>query len=304
MDEKSKNALPIAENEKRGKCGSIKLQNGLGRMYKCKREAVIRFHRFNQEKEPSKVYRSKIMLYIPWRDKSSDLLGGYMDLRSHYEDKIDDILENEWKYTQNATEINEAFDDLTEHGPPEHAWDQVAPGAAELQAQAEAEGGEEMRNIEQEDLDANAALYQQQSAPLLQRFALETSRELIPPDKYHELMRGLNTKQKQAVNFHRRWCKDAVVAMKKEAIKHFLSGPGGVGKSYCIYLIYNDTLKLMRLSAQVEPEDVIALLTAPTGVAASNIQGMTALITSTWYIQVYHPAPHTGQAQHLKNKAI
>ena len=95
-----------------------------------------------------------------------------------------------------------------------------------------------MRNIEQEDLDANAALFQQQSAPLLQRFALETNRELIPPDKYRQLMRGLNIKQRQAVNFHRRWCKDTVVAMKKrEPIKPyrvFLSGPGGVGKSYVI----------------------------------------------------------------------
>ena len=35
------------------------------------------------------------MLYVPWRGESSDLLGGYMDFRSHYEDKMDDILENE-----------------------------------------------------------------------------------------------------------------------------------------------------------------------------------------------------------------
>ena len=128
------------------------------------------------------------MLYIPWRDESSDILGGYMDFRSHYEDKIDDILENEKKYTQNATEIDEAIDDLSEHGPPQHAWDQVAPGTAEQQAQAQA-GAEEMRRIEQGDLDANAALFQHQSAQLLQRFGLETNRELIPPDKYRELMR-------------------------------------------------------------------------------------------------------------------
>ena len=124
------------------------------------------------------------MLYIPWRDESSDLLGGYMDFHSQYENKIDDILENERKYTQNATEI----DELTEHGPHQHARDQVAPGASEQQAQAEAY---ELRSIEQEDLDANAALFQQQSAPLLQRFA---NRELIPPVEYCELMRGLNTK--------------------------------------------------------------------------------------------------------------
>ena len=144
-----------------------------------------------------------------------------MDFYSHYEDRIDDILGNEQKYTENATEIDDAIDDLTEHGPPQHAWDQVAPGAAE-QAQAEAEGAEEMRHIEQENLDANAALFQQQPAPLLQRFDLETNRELIPPDKYRELMRGLNTKQKQAVNFHRRWYIHTVVAMKKgEAIKPY-----------------------------------------------------------------------------------
>ena len=55
----------------------------------------------------------------------------------------------------------------------------------------------------------------------------------------------------------------------------FLSGPGGVGKSYVISLIHRDTVRLLRLSGQVEPEDVTVLLTAPTGVAAFNVQGMT-----------------------------
>ena len=183
--------LPTAEDGNSGKCAIIKLKNNLGRMYKRKREAVIRFHRFNHEKEPSKVYRSKIML---WRNESSDLLGGYMNFRSHYEDNINDILEIERKYTQNATEIDEAIDDLTEHGPPQHAWDQVAPGAAEQQAQAEAEGSEELRTIEQEDLDANAAIFQQQqTTPFIERFNVEASREL---HQYRELMRGLNTKQR------------------------------------------------------------------------------------------------------------
>ena len=52
----------------------------------------------------------------------------------------------------------------------------------------------------------------------------------------------------------------------------FLSGPGGVGKSHVIKLVHSDTLKLLKLSAAFEP-DVIALLTAPTGVAAFNING-------------------------------
>ena len=43
----------------------IKLNNGLGNMYKRRREAVIRFHKFNITKEPEKVYHSKLMLYLP-----------------------------------------------------------------------------------------------------------------------------------------------------------------------------------------------------------------------------------------------
>ena len=64
QEDEASDVLPIAEDGKSEKCESIKLKNNLGCMYKRKREAIIHFHRFNQEKEPSKVYRSKIMLYM------------------------------------------------------------------------------------------------------------------------------------------------------------------------------------------------------------------------------------------------
>ena len=166
-----------------------------------------------------------------------------------------------------------------------------------------------MRTIEQEDLDANASLFQQrQTAPLLQRFSLETNRALIPPDEYRQLMRGLNTKQRQIVNYHRRWCKDAVIAMKKgETIKPyrvFVSGPGRVGKSYVISLIHKDAIKLLLLSGQVEPEDAVVMLTAPTGVAAFNIQGMTgqsAILLST---SKFSSQPLTQDKLNTQNKAV
>jgi len=144
------------------KCQRILLKNGLGHMYKQKKRSIICFHRFNQEKEASKMYRSKLMLYMPWRNEDVDLLGGYPHFRSHYKDKCDDTLANEQKSSHNATLINEAVDELTEHGPPQHAWDQVAPGTSEQQARDLDEGIEEVRSIEQEDLDANAQILQQQ----------------------------------------------------------------------------------------------------------------------------------------------
>ena len=79
--------------------------------------------------------------------------------------------------------------------------------------------------------------------------------------------------------FHRAWCKKALVALRNsqqvELYRVFLSGSAGVGKSHVISLIQNDTVKSLRLSGQVQPDDVVVLLTAPTGMAAYNIQGMT-----------------------------
>ena len=164
----------------------------------------------------------------------------------------------------------------------------VAPGAAEQQARDQDEGVQVERDIDQEDLDANAQLVQQRNVPLLQRFTMETSRDLLSPEDYRSAMRGLNNKQKQVVMYHRAWCKRAIIALRSgqpvAPYRVFVSGPGGVGKSHVISLIRNDTVKLLRLSGQVQPDDVTVLLTALTGVAAFNIQGMTlhsALLLST-----------------------
>ena len=79
--------------------------------------------------------------------------------------------------------------------------------------------------------------------------------------------------------FNRLWCKQTVKALKHgtqiQPYKVFLSGPGGVGKSHVIRLIQSDTIRLIKQSGTVEPDDKLVLLTAPTGVAAFNVNGMT-----------------------------
>ena len=113
------------------------------------------------------------------------------------------------------------------------------------------------------------------------RFEAAANPQVIPPEEYRKLIRGLNSKQRAMIMFHRDWCKKAVHALKHgqqmEPYKVFLSGPGGVGKSHVIKLklIQSDTIKLIRQSGTVEPDDVLVLLTAPTGVAAFNVNGMT-----------------------------
>ena len=69
-------------------------------------------------------------------------------------------------------------------------------------------------------------------------------------------------------------------------------------------LIRRDAMKLLLLSGQVEPEDVVVLLTAPTGVAAFNIQGMTihsALLLGTLK---FSSQPLTQDKLNIQNKAV
>ena len=84
----------------------------------------------------------------------------------------------------------------------------------------------------------------------------------------------------------------------------FHSGLGGVGKSYVISLIRRDTVKLLLLSRQMEPEDVIVLLTAPTGVAAFNIHGMTLHSALPLGTSKFSSQPLTQDKQHTENKTI
>jgi len=55
----------------------------------------------------------------------------------------------------------------------------LPPDTEEQQAEAVLEDAQQMTYIKQQNLAANAALFQRQSIPMLQRFDLETNRELI-----------------------------------------------------------------------------------------------------------------------------
>ena len=208
------------------------------------------------------------MLYFPWYNEQTDLLGGYSTYEQHYNHVKSLVIANENKYSQ-----------TDEDGPPEHLWSQIAPTTEQARAQSLAEGSELLTDVSQEDLRDNANLLTSTTTNLQTRFESAANRHEIAADEYRRLLRELNVKQKAIVMFHRNWCKKAIIALKQgksiEPYRVFLRGPGGVGKSHVIRLIHSDTLKFLRLSGIIDPDDVTVLLTAPTGVAAFNISGMT-----------------------------
>ena len=261
----------------------ITLKDGSGKMYKRKREAVIRFRKFNIQKEKNKYYRAKLMLYFPWRNEDTDLLADYPDFESHYRDVLNQIIANEEKFNENMELIDDAIAQNADNGPPEHAWANIAPETEHRRLIDEVEGTEVLRDMEQEDLDANAAMFQnprsEHPGEISARYDAQLRKDILQPKEYRSMVRSLNVKQREVVFYHRMWCKDAVheIKMNKPITPYrlFLSGPGGVGKSHMIRLIHTDTRKLLPLSNTIQPSDLTVLLTAPTGVAAFNIEGMT-----------------------------
>ena len=130
------------------------------------------------------------------------------------------IIENERKYTAADVE-NINFD---EQNRPQHAWDELAPGAEHDSGRDCEEGNEIVSNLEQEDIDDNAAILNDPTgsdsisgngpAQLANRFESAANKDIIPADEYRSLMRGLNTKQREIVMYHRKWCRETTIALK------------------------------------------------------------------------------------------
>ena len=261
----------------------ITLQNGLGCMRKRKKKAVMRWHNFNLEKEPEKHFRSWIMLFLPWRQEDK-LHGKFKSYTERYNEEIDKIKKVEDLFIHHEEEINDAFEQLHTVGPPQDAWDNLAPGTEESQQAAQEEGITNERYIAEEDIQAHIdqivnEWQQSKNDGLNLKYTKEARKELLTNIKYNKYMQQLNEEQKTIVMYHRKWCKDTVLALKQnKPIKPyclFLSGPGGVGKSHVVKLIHTDTVKLLQCAQQITAEDIPILLTASTGVAAHNIDGMT-----------------------------
>ncbi len=266
--------LPPVETDT--KPTQITLTDGYGKMNKRKQQAVIRFRSFNRDCDSTNWFRAKLMLYYPWFNETTDLLGGYSTYEEHYNHVRHIVTTNEQKYTLANIDSLE----MEENNIPEHAWNLIAPNTESVQAQSLAAGSETLTEVPQEDIDQNANLFTSTTQTSVHaRFESAAHKQEIPASQYRTLLRGLNTKQRRIVMFHRKWCKKAVLSLKNvkpiEPYCVFVSGPGGVGKSHVIKLIHSDTLKLLKLSGTIEPDDVTVLLTAPTGVAAFLINGMT-----------------------------
>ena len=121
--------------------------------------------------ESSKVYRSKLMLYLPWRNEDDDILGGYR-----------------------ASPLEEAVDHLNQHGPPLHAWPLERKSAESMMKHKKLSKRDALNRKTLKLMHSCSS-----SSSILHHFCNASELKLAG-----SLYRRLN-KKRQVVSFHRKW---------------------------------------------------------------------------------------------------
>ncbi len=93
------------------------------------------------------------------------------------------------------------------------------------------------------------------------------------------MIKGLNSQQRLIHDYIYDWCIKMRVSelnssQTPDPFHLFLSGCGGVGKSYVVHSIYQSAIRAFRFPGR-DPDLPTVLLTASTGKAAVNISGTT-----------------------------
>ncbi|XP_029976984.1 uncharacterized protein LOC115409845 isoform X4 [Salarias fasciatus] len=260
----------------------IKLGNDCGLVKKRTRTnaAVVRYARFSQTEYPEKHYQSLLQLFLPHYTDQQVKPKQFVSFQEFYNTGSVTTSRNELKSVKEVVDLNRSkFEkeakalELCEEalecdGFPEDAWADLCPEA-------------ELERLESvEEMTANKDLFptERDVIPDLQPettpVSIEFPKQKMSHSEAQTIMRSLNELQSQVFYTIQKWCLDTVNGHNPAPFHVFLSGGAGTGKSHLIKALYYEATRLLaRLSHN--PDAVHVLLTAPTGVAAYNINATT-----------------------------
>ena len=257
----------------------------LGCIIKRTKDAVLRTHRFSDE--DYRFYYSKLLLFYPWRIES-ELKGNYGSYYEKYCAVKDTVENNAMPYSMTFAEtIDQALNDYMHNQPANEDDINGAISSEDAEFIDENTANSCEGNLGEGNSNGKNNKTNKKETPLSLKYKAEALKDTVSNEEYCVMMRSLNKEQRDIVIFNRNWMKEAITKMKKGQVpnsyKIFLNGPGGSGKSYVIKMIQHDNIKLFRsyYTRNSEDdlggsyEDVITLVTAFTGTASFNINGMT-----------------------------
>jgi hypothetical protein len=255
----------------------ITLENKLGTMVKRKYPCVLRTPKFSCIKEPEKYYHALLMLYLPWRNEENDLLKGLKSFFDSFRENQPAFVENMQRFEMDSKAIDKAFEEIKEQGFAEEIWDKVLTDTQQANMKDQLEGREPSKDhMDPDELQYN--MVPEMEADGLGGYTIEVNHEKLNDESYRQLVRSLNDKQRTLFDEILKWCRHYTQSKKTGQVPlpfHiFCTGGAGTGKSHVIRAIMQMTFRELRNESE-NPDDIVTLLTAPTGVSAHNIDGNT-----------------------------
>ena len=233
---------------------------------------VIRSVWFNKENHPEKHYRELLMLFTAWRDENTDLLGdceSYMEQCQILKEQINDQMA---QYAPCSEQLDQALDDVQTIECSDDMWDCLAPNTQHVELRHLAENECELLRNKEEEHVRNYDLSEDLGIPSSTTCSYEhnISFDELPDEEYRETVRSLNVEQLKFF-YHVLH----LVKTTNEPFYLFLSGGAGVGKSHLTKVLFQAVYKYLNTRAGDDFHQIKAILVAPTGKAAYNIQGST-----------------------------
>lgn len=236
-----------------------KLKTLKGTIQKRRAPRVIRFVRYDINKDSSNYFREHIMLYVPWREELKEVQDQpHEQLCKQHADLI---TENSGKFTALNINFNDQLRQIEENRLQEESEELADASSPEFEPALDYD-----ENVIRPNLLVDIG---QQVSPS------DSVKSFTVPDMkndadYFALLDSLNVKQRDYLMHIVNEFKT-----KNLPIHHFITGKAGVGKSRLISAIYQSVLRIFRSEpGPVETNEVV--LVAYTGKAAHNIGGMTA----------------------------
>ena len=232
-------------------------------LYERKIPKVIRYRRYQSNKDPINYFREKVMLYVPWRDEDNDILN--KDIEALFRENKAKIIEKENSYIKdNTIDYDSILDRIGENPDPDES-DIEEDNEEDLENQYRIL--DTRRPESSLDIDIPSTKRDSETGKCVSFRAIQ----LQTTDEYNELMRKLNQGQRTYLM----GLKD-IVESNQLPIYHLITGGAGVGKSVLIKAIHQTLIRYYAQDPQFSKvEEPTVLLAAPTGLAAFHINGLT-----------------------------
>ena len=235
---------------------------------------VIRYVKYNKATDRENYFREQLMLFLPWRNEQSDLLGTYDTYEDHMKAVSEQIADTKRQYDSNQELVEKVEQTTAETQQSEHL--QVSANIDSIEAKdGETEPVQspkyvfytpEKREHTYYDLGADIGL-----ATHIANDEVEMLQARCQENEYMDMLAKLNFKQRQIFThiIH------SLTFKPDEQLCLFITGGAGVGKSLLIRTLYQALLRMLCSNAGQNPEDIRIMMCAYTGLAAYNINGST-----------------------------